>query len=138
MFDVAGTLLRQWGTEGSGEGQLDYPYGLTVSGGEVYVCDSGNNRVVVFGLDGSFVRQWGTQGSGGQFYHPRVVVVNGDEVIVAEYVNHRVQVFGLDGSFVRQWGSRGYGAGQFVQPYGVAVSEGEVFVGCKHRIQVFQ
>merc|ERR1711957_154381 len=114
------------GTHGSGEGQLKGPVGLAVSGGEVYVCDQWNHRVVVFGLDGSFVRQWGTNGSGGG--HPGAVVVNGDEVLVTDYDNHRVQVFGLDGSFVRQWGGRGVGAGQFVNPDSIALSEGEVFV----------
>ena len=37
VFNVAGAFLRQWDTKGSGEGQLDGPGGLAVSGGEVYV-----------------------------------------------------------------------------------------------------
>ena len=103
------------------------------------MCDTGNHRVVVFGLDGSFVRQWGTEGSGeGHFKTSAAVVVNGDEVLVTDMNNNRVQVFGLDGSFVRQWGTRGDGAGQFIEPVGIAVGEGEVFVSCDHRVQVFR
>ena len=67
-----------------------------------------------------------------------VSVVNGDEVLVTDLNNHRVQVFGLDGSFIRQWGGEGNGVGQFESPWGVAVSKGELFVGCDHRIQVFR
>ena len=120
--------------EQHGQGQLKC---LAVSGGEVYVCDIGNYRVVMFGLDGSFVWQWGTEGSGeGRFHNPTTVVVNGDEVLVMS--NNRVQVFGLDGSFVRQWGSEGDGAGQFIELDSIAVSEGEVFVSSRHCVQVFQ
>ena len=74
--------------------------------------------------------QWGTKGSGeGQLKFPIGVVVNGDEVIVADNQNNRLQVFGLDGSFVRQWGGKaGGGAGQFVQPRGIAVGEGEFVI----------
>ena len=75
---------------------------------------------------------------GPNFWHKAGVVVNGDEVLVTDIRNSRVQVFGLDGSFVRQWGTRGDGAGQFTLPYGIAVSEGEVFVSCDHRVQVFR
>ena len=113
--------------------------GLAVSGGEVYVCDQQNFRMVVFGLDGSFVRQWGTEG------FPEGVAVNGDEVLVTDSDN-LVQVFGVDGSFVELWGDpdgglgvgAGGGAGQFDVPYGIAVSEGEVFVSSRHCVQVFQ
>ena len=103
----------------------------TVSGGEVYVCDAWNHRVVVFGLDGSFVRAVGHQRQWGG-------AAQSSSWLVTDLGNARVQVFNLDGSFVRQWGSRGGGAGQFDDPWGVAVSEGKVFVGCEHRIQVFQ
>ena len=64
--------------------------------------------------------------------------MNGDEVLVTDSENNRVQVFGVDGSFVRQWGEEGDGAGQFENPDGIAVSEGEVFVSCDHRVQVFR
>ena len=60
---VLGEFVRQWGTNGRGEGQLSGPRGLTVSNGEVYVCDAYNDRIQVFGLDGSFVRQWGRYGT---------------------------------------------------------------------------
>ena len=29
-------------------------------------------------------------------------------------------------------------AGQFIEPVGIAVGEGEVFVSCDHRVQVFR
>ena len=62
VFGLDGSFVRQWGTQGSGDGQFKYPSGLIVNGDEVLVIDYGNHRVQVFGLDGSFVRQWGGKG----------------------------------------------------------------------------
>ena len=45
---VEGVFLRQWGSQGSGEGGLIYPHGLCLCGEEVFVCDDSNNRIQVF------------------------------------------------------------------------------------------
>jgi DNA-binding beta-propeller fold protein YncE len=47
------------GTLGSGAGQLSTAQGLAVSGGDVFVADSANNRVVEYTTTGDFVRAWG-------------------------------------------------------------------------------
>ena len=92
VFGLNGSFARQWGTEGSGEGQFDCPCGVVVSGAELLVTDLSNNRVQVFGLDGSFVRQWGGAGDGaGQFVRPDGIAVSEGEVFVGS--SHRVQVF---------------------------------------------
>ena len=122
-----GSFVRQWGSEGSGQGQLKNPRDVAVSEGEVFVCDSYNERIQVFGVDGSFVRQWGTKGSGqGQFNHPMGVAVSDGEVLVCDYANHRIQVFDVAGTFLRKWGTRGSGEGQHFRY--LAVSGGEVYV----------
>ena len=95
-FDVAslGTFVRMWGSSGSGQGQFQNPVGVAVSGGCVFVCDNGNDRLQVFTLDGTFVRMWGSSGSGqGQLYYPVGVAVSGGCVFVCEQGNARLQVF---------------------------------------------
>ena len=48
-FDSNGTFLTKWGSWGSGDGQFKYPYGVAVdSSGNVYVADTGNNRIQKF------------------------------------------------------------------------------------------
>ena len=43
------TYQRQWGTEGSGDGQFKTSFGVAVDGrGNVYVADTYNNRIQVF------------------------------------------------------------------------------------------
>ena len=107
----------------------------------MFVADSDNNRIQVFGLDGTFKRKWGVYGTGdGQFDSPTGIDVYNDEVFVVEEENDRIQVFGLDGTFKRKWGSSGTGDGQFGWPEGINVYNSEVFVvdNDNNRIQVFE
>jgi hypothetical protein len=82
VYKLDGTLVRQWGGGGAGPGgsgrepgEFKGPQGVAVRGSEVIVCDHGNNRVQVFGVDGVFVRQW-------HVAEPHRVVVSVDEVFV--------------------------------------------------------
>jgi DNA-binding beta-propeller fold protein YncE len=56
-----GALLRRFGCDGSGDGQLYIPLGLCFLPGDrhVAVADFGNRRVSVFSVDGAFVRHVG-------------------------------------------------------------------------------
>src|SRR4029078_9245887 len=65
-------VVRTFGQFGNNEdspdpslnpGSFYGPRGITVYNNEVYVTDTGNERVEVFGLDGTFVRAWGGTGS---------------------------------------------------------------------------
>ena len=46
-----------FGGSGSAQGQLRHPLGLQFWGNEIYVLDSGNDRIQVFSLDGVFLRE---------------------------------------------------------------------------------
>ena len=85
-----------WGTNGSGDGEFDWPRSLTVaSDGSVYVTDRGNHRIQKFTATGVFVSKFGTYGAGdGQFLWPRGVAAASDgSVYVADLTNHRIQKF---------------------------------------------
>ncbi|XP_066298912.1 tripartite motif-containing protein 3-like [Branchiostoma lanceolatum] len=57
--DKAETIT--FGQEGSEAGQFNHPQGVTVSEeGEIFVADTGNQRIQVFTLQGTFVRQFPT------------------------------------------------------------------------------
>lgn len=49
-YTAQGTFLGQWGSTGSGDGQLEAPSGIAVDtiNGAIYIADSGNNRIEVF------------------------------------------------------------------------------------------
>jgi uncharacterized repeat protein (TIGR01451 family) len=143
-FAPDGTFLTKWGSDGSGDGQLDWPEGVAVApDGSVYVADTDNDRIQKFTADGVFLNKWGGYGSGdGKFRHPKGIAVDSSGyVYVADAFNDRVQKFTPDGVWVTQWGSYGQGNGQFDTPLGIAVdSEGYVYVSdaYNNRIQKFE
>ena len=48
-FTSAGGFVSQWGTEGTGDGEFQYPIGVAVaSDSSVYVSDIGNSRIQKF------------------------------------------------------------------------------------------
>lgn len=134
-------FLLQWGTLGTGAGQLTSPRGVAVGpSGAVYVIDE--SRVQKFTSDGAFVRGWGTQGSlAGQFSVPYGLCTSPDgKVYVADSGNSRVEVFDADGNFLFQFGGPGSAPGQFFHPKSAACdSLGNVYVtdGLNDRIEEF-
>ena len=53
------------GLDGSGDGQFNTRCGVAVdASGNVYVADTGNNRIQTFTSSGTYLTQWGTHGSG--------------------------------------------------------------------------
>ena len=121
-------------------GAFNEPAALVVApSGEIYVADSGNDRVQVLAPDGHVVRQWGQRGQRpGEFRHPAGLAVDGaGNVYVADSWNHRVQKFRSDGTFLHTWGSLGSANGQFRFPLGLAVNaDGDVYVADSYNSRV--
>lgn len=145
-LDSSGAFLTKWGGEGSGDGELYYPWDVAVdpASGATFVTDQGNNRVVRYDASGKFVSAWGwgvsdgsaayqictsgcragIYGAGtGQFKDPAWIATDGAHVYVADSNNARVQKFDLAGAQVGQWAIPG---GQ--KPEGVTVAGGKVYV----------
>jgi DNA-binding beta-propeller fold protein YncE len=96
-------FLLQWGTFSAVAGEMWWPQGVAADkDGNIYVVDTGNNRIQKFTRDGTFLAQWGTLGGGdGQFYNPYGIAVDGSGyVYVTDNSNHRVQKFTSSGAFV--------------------------------------
>jgi tripartite motif-containing protein 71 len=147
-FDPNGNFITQWGSTGIYLGQFRFGSsqdptkppggGIAVSGGYVYVADSGNDRIERFNLEGGEALQWGSPGiEGGEFRFPRGVAANATEVLVADDDNHRIEKFDPNGAYQGAVGSIGAGPGQFDFPYGVALdAAGNAYVADNnnHRI----
>jgi len=104
---VKANAVAIWGSKGAGPGQFVNPRGLTVGpDGNIYVADSGNNRVVVLDSTGKFLRTFGTEGNApGQFKGPWGISVDKQgNVYVADTWNHRIEKFDANGKFVKAWG----------------------------------
>ncbi len=100
-----GALLRRFGSYGSGDGQLSFPYGLCFMSGHrhVAITESENRRVSVFSVDGEFIRHVGVGAVSG----PQGVACSAfDELVVADHGNKRVAVFSASGELLKTMGRR--------------------------------
>jgi DNA-binding beta-propeller fold protein YncE len=142
VYGLSGDFLYQWGTSGSGIGELNGPAGIAINSQDrVYIADQHNNRVQVFTTAGEYISHWGEEGKGpGQFNMPWGVTVDTkDQVYVADWRNDRIQKFSPEGKFLGSFGQSGEGDGRFHQPSGVAVDpEGYIYVADwgNERVQV--
>jgi DNA-binding beta-propeller fold protein YncE len=113
-----GALLRRFGSQGSGDGQLCSPHGLcfVTEGRHVAVADHNNNRVSVFSMEGEFVQTVGV----GKLCGPSGVACSAfNELVVADTRNSRVVVFSASGELHHTMAG-----GDFT---GVAIHGGTIF-----------
>jgi DNA-binding beta-propeller fold protein YncE len=135
--------LGDWGTYGSGPGQLVWPNSMVFDRhGRLLISDEWRHDVQCFAQDGTLLHSWGSPGAGdGRFNRAAGLAFDAaGNVIVVDAGNHRLQKFDPDGRFLVQWGSFGSGAGQLNMPWGVAVDAADqVYVADwrNDRLQVF-
>lgn len=166
MPDLTSTFSQTIGSNGTGSGNFDRPWGLTVdSAGNLWVADKLNNRVEEFNSKGEFVLMFGLEvnkttkgnictaasgntcgvgivGSGnGAFSEPLdVAVTSGGDLWVTDRGNKRVQKFNSKGEYLAQFGSSGNGNGQFTEPWGIDIAaDGSIWVAdaLYYRVQQF-
>jgi DNA-binding beta-propeller fold protein YncE len=91
---------------GPGHAQM-YPSGLDVNAaGDVFIADTGNDRVERYAADGSLVWSTGSEGPKtlGRFQNPRDVAVQNGKVFVADTGYNRIQVLdGTTGQALSSW-----------------------------------
>ncbi len=143
-FTGWGTPLLSWGrfaqvdeNDPTGWGAFYGPRGVAVGpDGEVYVADTGNNRVQVFDEDGQFLRAF--DGSAidvgqGTLVSPLsepsdVAVADNGDVYVADLWHRRVQVLSGDGTYLRGWDVPTWASGTSTNLPQLAVSGDTVLV----------
>jgi DNA-binding beta-propeller fold protein YncE len=135
---AAGTGHRyvgQFGSSGSGAGDLSFITGIGVDGavGNLYVTDEGNSRVQVYTAGGDPIQQIGGSGTpAGYFSGLNGVAIDAanNRLYVPEQWNSVVDVFATSGAYVGQLDASLTPAMAFSTPSAVAVdpSNGNVYV----------
>ena len=124
MCTIAEDYLGQFGSGGSGEGQMMWPVAIAAySLGHLYISDEALHRISVFDDEGRFLSSWGVKGDGpAEFDGPAGITFDTDEtLLVVDSVNNRVQRYTRDGRFLDTWGRQGRGDGEFNLPWGICV-----------------
>ena len=124
-FSASGTFLSQFGSKGTGPGQLLYADGLAFSGGHLYVSEVSPQRVQELSTTGEFIRQFDEKGS-----VPCAIATDPTtgNLYVSDCSNF-VRLFSASGSLIDSFGSYGTGAGQMLLPEGIAVgSSGTIYI----------
>jgi len=138
-FDITGVYLLQFGTYGSGSGQLRHPLGIIVHNDKIFVAEftKRNHRISVFHLDGRFSHNFRS----GHLSNPHYMAINiNDQLLVADWDYHCISIFTLDGNYVGKFGTQGTGRGQLNNPCGIATDMyGFILVteGSCNRISIF-
>ena len=104
-FTARGSYLGQW--DASGKDVAVSP------SGNVYVSEVDYYRIRYYTATGSYLGWWPTRTD--------MIAVGPDGTVFCSYP-HRIRYFTSNGSALGRWGSEGSGPGEFIDPYGVAVS----------------
>ena len=114
VFDKDGSFVTSFGQIGSSLGQIAFPRGISLhpTNGEVFVGDTHNDRIQIFGTglpSTQFLDTIGLDPINGEFKSPGGVAVNKEtgDIYVADSSNHRIQVFDFAGNFVKSIGMLG-------------------------------
>jgi len=143
LCTAASGNVCQGGTAGSASGQLKAPQGIALtSGGNIWVADTGNNRLEKFNPSGGLLNKISGEGSEpGKVKGPKGITVAPDGSIwVADTGNHRIEQWNSSLAFVRAVGKLGKGDGEFEEPFGIeADSTGAIWVSDLYdgRVQEF-
>jgi DNA-binding beta-propeller fold protein YncE len=118
----------------------------------IYVTDSGNNRVVVFNKKGEFLFEFGGNGVAhpiagvkatwkpGTFDYPYGIDIDREtsNIFVADMANKRIQIFDRRGKFI-DWFPKGKfgGTSDDIFPTDIAVKKGKVYIANPYQVVIF-
>lgn len=136
IFDASLQLATEFGEPPAGgdPGPFDLfgPRDVVVApDGNLWVTDTGHDRIQVFTLEGGFVRSVGSSGSGpGQLDEPVGLAVTADgRIAVADMLNGRVQFFDAEGNPVGEFPVEGWGGEDVTdKPYLAVLPDGRIAV----------
>jgi DNA-binding beta-propeller fold protein YncE len=104
--------------------ELSQPSGLAFdrNTGNLYVVDTGEHRVKVFGRDGALAFSFGGRGDGaGEFNYPTLMWLDAaGRLYVTDSLNFRIQMFDRQGKYLSRFGQVGDGSGDNIRPKAVA------------------
>ncbi len=130
-LDSSGMPLRKVKLKAEGTKEQITPFDSIEIGGEIFVSDQRNNKILVYGKNGNFLRMFGEHGrEEGQFISPTFLAAEGNNLAVLDGGNSRIQLYKPDtGGFISQFGQRGGNVGQFMRATGLSIFQDHIYIG---------
>jgi DNA-binding beta-propeller fold protein YncE len=128
VFNLDGKKLLEISQVSNKEDQLNSPNAVAIDKDEnIYVSDSGNQRVVVYDKKGTFIRTINgnkDENSDSKFTNPRGLAVDSNGILyMIDNMTHFVYGFDEKGEQVYQFGGLGAENEQFFLPNGLFIDE---------------
>lgn len=90
---------------------ISQPEKIASDGESLFICDSGNDRILICDLNGKNARSIGSLGSGHcEFVKPQIVSVNSDKLCVYDSGNKRIQLLTKEGEYLSEYSLDDLGA----------------------------
>jgi DNA-binding beta-propeller fold protein YncE len=145
VFKLNGEKVMEVGSAGIDEGKFIAPNAVTVDhDDQIYVTDSGNNRVQVFDKDGKFIKiiNGSPDGKGDPtFLNPRGVAVDSKgNVYVVNNLSHNIIGFDKDGNQKYELGGMGTENNQLYLPNGLFIDSRDALLvtdTINQRVSIF-
>lgn len=143
-YSLDGVRTGMIGTEGSGEGEFNFPTHIWVGrNGMLYVTDAMNFRIQTFSPDGKLTGMFGTQGdSYGDLDKPKGVATDSDgNIYIVDSIRDTVKIFDASGKLLLFFGQNGVNYGDFWLPSGIFIdAKDTIYIADTYngRVQVFQ
>ncbi|MEH7253358.1 6-bladed beta-propeller [Neobacillus niacini] len=145
VFKLNGEKVMEIGGAGVEEGKFIAPNAVTVDhDDQIYITDSGNNRVQVFDKDGKFIKiiNGSPDGKGDPtFLNPRGVAVDSKgNVFVVNNLAHNILGFDKDGNQKYELGGMGTENNQLYLPNGLFIDDRDALLvtdTINQRISIF-
>jgi DNA-binding beta-propeller fold protein YncE len=127
IFKPKGEAISNFGEEGDDNGQFRYPLGIDVDhSGRIYIADSGNRRVQIFGPNAVFSAKIDLPERNGRPADPTDVAVDTPRkrLYVVDNDNHRVLIYDLSTlRLIKTVGKPGEGELMFRHPFLIALNK---------------
>lgn len=141
-FDKNGNFVHVWGSFGDEPGMFHTPVSLAAdNSGDLFVSDSGINKVLVFNSDGQYkdeIKSLLTISA--KFSSSNFIVFDSRNNFYIVSNDNRVLQYSSIGTFIKSFGTTGDGRGQFNKPSSIAIdSIGNLYIADtkNYRIQKF-
>lgn len=114
VYKLDGTYVSTVGSQGSGKGQLNNPYGVDINKatGDIYICDAENNRVQIFSQELQFKQSlWANT-----LTRPVAIKLTDESIFLLDESNTCLHIYNHNHALVKSIITRGTGK-QIVRPF---------------------